>query len=161
MPGLGGGHDAVTTGEYLEASSCSSTTTMRILVLCTGNSCRSQMAEAWLRHYLPDASIRSAGIEAHGVNPWAAAAMADVGLPLDGHTSDTLGELPDGAWDVVVTVCDHARDVCPVLPGTHRTVHAPFPDPAQATGTEAEIMAQFREVRDRIGRWAEAFASAV
>lgn len=132
---------------------------MRLLVLCTGNSCRSQMAEAWLRHFLPGADVHSAGVEAHGVNPRAAAAMAEVGLPLDRHTSKTVEALPALPWDVVVTVCDHARDVCPMLPGAHRNVHAPFPDPARATGTEDEVTAAFRTVRDAIGRWAHAFAA--
>jgi len=132
---------------------------MKVAVLCTGNSCRSQMAEAWLRYHLPHAEVHSAGVEAHGVNERAAAAMAEVGLPLDGHTSKTVDDLPDGPWDVVVTVCDHARDRCPVLPGAQRTVHAPFPDPARATGTEADVASEFRAVRDAIGRWVEAFAA--
>lgn len=131
---------------------------LRILVLCTGNSCRSQMAEGWLRH-LGGArvDVASAGVEAHGLNPGAVATMARAGLDISGHTSQTVDAVADRTWDVVVTVCDHARDRCPVLPGTHARVHAPFVDPAKAVGTDAEVAAQFDAARDTIGAWAQTF----
>lgn len=131
---------------------------MNALVLCTGNACRSQMAEGWLRHYGGGRlAVVSAGVEAHGLDPRAVAAMAEAGLDISGHTSKTVDALPDVPWDVVVTVCDHARERCPYLPGRFARVHAPFPDPARATGTEADVTAAFRAVRDAIGVWAGAF----
>jgi len=131
---------------------------MRVLVLCTGNSCRSQMAEGWLRHFGPGLDVHSGGVEAHGLNPRAVAAMAEAGVDISAHRSKTVEELPPIAWDVVVTVCDNARERCPYLPGRFTRLHAPFPDPAQATGSEAEIAAQFRAVCGTIRAWAEGFA---
>ena len=131
---------------------------LRVLVLCTGNSCRSQMAEGWLRHLGGDAvDVHSAGVEAHGLNPRAVAAMADAGVDISGHASKLVDDVPAVAWNVVVTVCDAARDRCPVLPGRFERVHAPFPDPARATGSDADIARAFADVRDAIGAWAKAF----
>lgn len=126
---------------------------MRILFLCTGNSCRSQMAEGFARHLAGDrAEILSAGIEAHGKNPRAIAAMAEVGIDISDQASTRLTDEMLAGCDLVVTVCGDADEHCPVLPpGTHR-VHWPLPDPAKATGTEDQITGQFRAVRDDIAK---------
>lgn len=124
---------------------------MRLLFLCTGNSCRSQMAEGFARHLAGDrAEILSAGIEAHGKNPRAIAAMAEVGIDISTQESTRLSDDMLAGCDWVVTVCGHADEHCPVLPVKTRRVHWPLPDPARATGSEAEIQAQFRAVRDDI-----------
>ena len=126
---------------------------MRILFLCTGNSCRSQMAEGFARHLAGDrAEIVSAGIEAHGKNPRAIAAMAEVGIDISAQESTRLSdEMLDGC-DLVVTVCGHADEHCPVLPPDVRRVHWPLPDPAKARGSEEQIRDQFRAVRDDIAQ---------
>lgn len=122
-----------------------------ILFLCTGNSCRSQMAEGFARAIAGDrATILSAGIEAHGKNPRAIAAMADVDIDISGQESTRLSDGMLEAADLVVTVCGHADEHCPVLPPGTRRIHWPLPDPAKATGSEAEIKAQFQAVRDDI-----------
>ena len=125
----------------------------RILFLCTGNSCRSQMAEGFARHLAGDrAEIVSAGIEAHGKNPRAIAAMAEVGIDISAQESTRLSdEMLDGC-DLVVTVCGHADEHCPVLPPDVRRVHWPLPDPAKARGSEEQIRDQFRAVRDDIAQ---------
>ena len=124
---------------------------MNILFLCTGNSCRSQMAEGWARHLGGDAvSVQSAGIEAHGKNPRAIAAMAEAGIDISDQESTVVDDSMIGAADVVITVCGHADEQCPVLPAGTRKIHWPLSDPAKATGTEDEIMAQFRETRDEV-----------
>jgi arsenate reductase (thioredoxin) len=122
-----------------------------ILFLCTGNSCRSQMAEGFARHLAGQrAEILSAGIEAHGKNPRAIAAMAEVGIDISAQESTRLSDEMLAHTDLVVTVCGHADEHCPVLPPGTRREHWPLPDPARATGSEAEIMAEFRRVRDDI-----------
>jgi arsenate reductase (thioredoxin) len=122
-----------------------------ILFLCTGNSCRSQMAEGYARHYGAGAlAVQSAGIEAHGKNPRAIAAMAEDGLDISGQESTRVTDAMLAAADLVVTVCGHADEHCPVLPPGTRRIHWALPDPAKATGTEEEITAQFRAVRDDI-----------
>ena len=128
----------------------------RVLVLCTGNSCRSQMAEGWIR-YLSDGQINvySAGIEAHGLNERAVACMQEAGVDISGHRSELIDNYQDETFDVVLTVCDSANESCPILPGAHRTIHHSFPDPAGAKGSEAAIMAEFRSVRDEIKRFSE------
>ncbi len=123
----------------------------RVLFLCTGNSCRSQMAEGWARHLIGDrVEAVSAGVEAHGLNPRAVAVMREAGVDISGHFSKLVTDAASPAPDLVITVCDHAAEVCPVLPGAKRVVHRSFRDPTNATGTEAEVMRQFREVRDEI-----------
>jgi arsenate reductase (thioredoxin) len=123
----------------------------RILFLCTGNSCRSQMAEGFARALAGDrADIFSAGIEAHGKNPRAIAAMAEVGIDISNQESTRLSDRMLEQVDLVVTVCGHADEHCPVLPPTTRRIHWPLPDPAKATGTEDEVRARFRAVRDDI-----------
>jgi arsenate reductase len=128
-----------------------------ILVLCTGNSCRSQMAEGYLRQFAgAQAQVFSAGIEAHGLNPRAVAAMKEDGLDISHHTSNLVSEYDGKKFDYVITVCDNAREQCPYLPGV-RQFHQDFPDPAKATGTEQEIAESFRKVRDQIKAYAMSF----
>jgi len=130
----------------------------KILVLCTGNSCRSQLAEGFLRHFAGDkAQIYSAGIETHGVNPKAIATMAEIGIDISGHTSNNVNEYADINFDYVITVCDNAKENCPFFPTKAQKFHYNFPDPAKATGTEEEIKAEFREVREMIKTYCENF----
>lgn len=130
----------------------------RILFLCTGNSCRSQMAEAWARHLCNDAiEAYSAGTENHGLNPRAIQVMAEVGVDMSFQHSKTLTDLlsqdPGLRFDIVVTVCGHARETCPVIPGVYKAVHAGFDDPptlARDAHSEEEALAHYRRVRDEI-----------
>jgi arsenate reductase len=113
----------------------------KILVLCTGNSCRSQITEGYLRHFAADKVIvYSAGIETHGVNPRAIAVMAEDGIDISHHTSNHIDEYNDIEFDYVITVCDNANEHCPVFLSTAQKLHHNFSDPAKATGTEIEIM---------------------
>ncbi len=122
-----------------------------LLFLCTGNSCRSQMAEGWGRHFAGDRlEVYSAGIEAHGKNPNAIAVMAEAGIDISGQESTRVTDAMIGAADVVVTVCGHADEHCPMLPPKVRKIHWPLDDPARAVGSEEEIMAIFRASRDDI-----------
>jgi arsenate reductase len=127
--------------------------TLHILFLCTGNSCRSQMAEGWARRLGGErVHVQSAGIEAHGKNPRAIAAMAEAGIDISGQESTIVTQaMLDGA-ELVVTVCGHADEQCPVLPSGTRKVHWPLTDPAKATGTEEEITAAFNSTRDEVKR---------
>jgi len=130
----------------------------RILVLCTGNSCRSQIAEGYLRYFAGDkAEVYSAGVETHGVNPRAIATMAEDGIDISGHTSNNITEYQDIPFDYVITVCDNAKERCPFFPTTAQKFHENFPDPAKATGTEEEIMQQFRTVRQVIKDYTQSF----
>lgn len=130
----------------------------RILVLCTGNSCRSQIAEGYLRYFAADkAVVYSAGVETHGVNPRAIITMAEDGIDISGHTSNNISEYQGMEFDFVITVCDNARERCPFFPSQARKFHYNFPDPAKATGNESEIMAAFRDVRNMIKNYAEQF----
>ncbi|HPQ22473.1 MAG TPA: arsenate reductase ArsC [Saprospiraceae bacterium] len=134
-------------------------TKKKLLVLCTGNSCRSQMAEAYLRLFSGDeAEVYSAGIEAHGLNPRAVAIMREDGIDISTHKSSTVEEYDDIEWDLILTVCDNARENCPVLPGQGKAVHHSFSDPAKASGSEEEIMETFRQVRDQIKSFSRKFA---
>ncbi|WP_376693987.1 arsenate reductase (thioredoxin) [Wenzhouxiangella sp. EGI_FJ10409] len=122
-----------------------------ILFLCTGNSCRSQMAEGFARAIAGErAGVASAGIEAHGQNPRAVAVMREAGVDISQQQSTRVDDDMLAAADLVVTVCGHADEHCPVLPPGVRRVHWPLPDPARASGSEDDIMAQFRTVRDDI-----------
>jgi arsenate reductase (thioredoxin) len=125
---------------------------LRVLFLCTGNSCRSQMAEGWARALRSDRfEAHSAGTHPQGLNPRAMQAMAEVGIDLAGHASKRP-EAIGGAFDLVITVCDAAGEACPSMPGA-RTIHAPFDDPprlAADAATEEEAMAHYRRVRDEI-----------
>jgi arsenate reductase len=125
--------------------------TMNILFLCTGNSCRSQMAEGWARHFAGNAfDVQSAGIEAHGKNPRAISIMHEAGIDISGQESTRVTPAMLEQADLVVTVCGHADEHCPVLPPGTRKVHWPLDDPAKATGSEEEILQVFRSSRDDI-----------
>ena len=130
----------------------------RILVLCTGNSCRSQIAEGYLRKFAGNkAEVFSAGIETHGVNPRAIEIMKEDDIDLSHHTSNNINEYREVAFDFVITVCDNAKERCPFFPSKAKKFHYNFPDPAKATGTEEQIMQQFREVRDMIKKYSQDF----
>lgn len=131
---------------------------MKILVLCTGNSCRSQMAEGYLKHFLKGrAEVYSAGIEAHGMNPEAVKVMAEDGIDISGHTSDSISSYENLLFHHVMTVCDNAKERCPYFPASVQAHHKNFPDPAKATGTDEEIRQQFRQVRDLIREYCRGF----
>lgn len=132
----------------------------KILVLCTGNSCRSQIAEGYLRYFAGDkATVFSAGIETHGVNPRAIATMKEDGIDISNHTSNLLDEYLELEFDFVLTVCDNAKERCPYFPTKAKKFHQNFPDPSKATGIEQEIMAQFRQVRKMIRSFSEQFVT--
>ncbi|MBK0379052.1 arsenate reductase ArsC [Mucilaginibacter segetis] len=129
-----------------------------ILVLCTGNSCRSQMAEGYLRYFTGDkANIYSAGIQTHGVNPIAVKVMADDGIDISGHTSNHVDEYAHIPFDYVITVCDNANEACPVFPSGAKRFHHNFPDPAKASGSDTEVWAEFIKVRNLIKAYAQQF----
>jgi len=127
---------------------------LKILFLCTGNSCRSQMAEGWARHLVGDrVEAYSAGIETHGLNPWAVRAMAEAGVDISGQRSKHVDELREVEFDYVVTVCGHANEHCPVFRGHARVVHVGFDDPpklAAGATTDEERLVPYRRVRDEI-----------
>jgi len=126
---------------------------LTVLFLCTGNSCRSQMAEGFAHELAGDrARVLSAGIEAHGKNPRAIEVMGESGVDISGQESTRVTDAMLASTDLIVTVCGHADEHCPVLPAGMRREHWPLPDPARATGTEQEIMDQFRAVRDDVRR---------
>lgn len=130
----------------------------RVLVLCTGNSCRSQIAEGYLRYFAGGkAEIYSAGVETHGVNPRAIATMQEDGIDISGHTSNNMNEYREIPFDFVITVCDNAKERCPFFPSSAQKFHHNFPDPAKATGTEEEIMTQFRAVREQVKVYSKDF----
>lgn len=132
----------------------------KILVLCTGNSCRSQLAEGYLRHFANGkAEVYSAGIETHGVNPRAIATMQEDGLDISNHTSNNVTEYENIEFDYVITVCDNAKENCPYFPSTAQKFHYNFPDPAKASGSEEEIMEVFRNVREQIKDYCRKFVA--
>ena len=132
----------------------------RVLVLCTGNSCRSQLAEGYLRHFAGDkAEIYSAGIETHGVNPKAIEVMAEDDIDISSHTSNHVDEYKHIDFDAVITVCHNANEACPYFPGRVERFHYDFPDPAKATGTPEEIMNEFRKVRDMLKTYSANFVN--
>lgn len=132
----------------------------KVLVLCTGNSCRSQIAEGYLQHFAGDkAQIYSAGVETHGVNPRAIATMKEDGIDISQHTSNNIDEYFNIDFDFVITVCDNARERCPFFPSKAKKFHQNFPDPAKSGGTEEEIMEQFRQVRQMIKGYSQKFAA--
>jgi len=135
-------------------------TKTRVLFLCTGNSCRSQMAEGWLRHLAGDRfEAFSAGIEAYGQNPRAIAVMQEAGVEISGQKSEILDPKLLDSLDLLVTVCGHADEHCPAVPVSCNKEHWPFDDPAKAIGTEEQIMAEFHRVRDQIKARVVAFIS--
>ena len=130
----------------------------KILVLCTGNSCRSQIAEGYLKHFVNgNAQIYSAGVETHGVNPRAIAIMKEDGIDISNHTSNNIDEYSTIDFDFVITVCDNAKERCPYFPTKAEKFHYNFPDPAKAKGTDEEIMNEFRRVRNLIKNYCKEF----
>ena len=132
---------------------------MKILFLCTGNSCRSQMAEGWARHLRGDGvEAYSAGVDPHGMNPRVVKVMAEAGVDISKHHSKHVNELADTQFDYVVTVCDQAHESCPVFPGKTKVVHIGFDDPprlARDARSEEETMGHYRRVRDEIRHFIE------
>ncbi|MEN9611429.1 MAG: hypothetical protein RLZZ628_2243 [Bacteroidota bacterium] len=133
-----------------------------ILILCTGNSCRSQIAHGYFEHFTEGRKVKvySAGVETHGVNPRAIAIMKADSIDIEHHTSNNINEYFDIPFDYVITVCDNAKERCPFFPTKAVKVHYNFLDPAKAVGTEAEIMESFRSVRELIKKFTKAFVEA-
>ncbi|MCK5692257.1 MAG: arsenate reductase ArsC [Bacteroidales bacterium] len=136
---------------------------MKILILCTGNSCRSQMAEGFLRSFDPEIEVKSAGTEpSNQVHPKAVAVMQELGIDLSEHYPQKVDEYLQEAFDFVITVCGHAKENCPVFLGdVKQQLHIGFEDPADATGTEEEILEEFRRIRDEIKERMYAFLKAL
>ncbi len=129
-----------------------------VLILCTGNSARSQMAEGLLRDMAGDRfDVESAGTVKSFVRPQAIAAMAEIGVDISGHRSKCLDEFIETPFDYVITVCDNANESCPIFPGPAKRLHWPFEDPAAAVGSDEEILAVFRRVRDEVRSRLERF----
>lgn len=141
----------------------------KLLYLCTGNSCRSQMAEAWTRHLKGDLyEVYSAGIEAHGLNPNMVKVMGEVGIDVTGQTSDLVTKFFDTGLEIVVSVCGHADQNCPVFPGKVRRIHQGFDDPpklarelAAQGASEEEQLVPYRRVRDEVKAWVETLPGAI
>ena len=134
----------------------------KILVLCTGNSCRSQIAEGYLRYFAKGrAEVYSAGIETHGVNPKAIETMREDGIDISNHTSNNIDEYRDVPFDFVITVCDNAKERCPFFPSTAKKFHQNFSDPAKAIGSEKEIKEAFRQIRQEIKDYCKNFIEAI
>ena len=130
----------------------------KILVLCTGNSCRSQIAEGYLRKFAGNsAEVYSAGIETHGVNPLAIKTMREDGIDISTHTSNNINEYRNVDFDFVLTVCDNAKENCPYFPSQAKKFHFNFPDPAKASGTTEQIMQEFTRVRELIKKYCRDF----
>jgi arsenate reductase len=133
----------------------------KVLVLCTGNSCRSQIAHGYLDHFSSDdVEVYSAGVETHGVNPKAISTMKRDNIDISNYTSNNVNEYDASDFDYLITVCDNARERCPVFPSSAVKFHCSFPDPAGFTGTNAEVESGFDEVRDLIKVYCKSFASA-
>ena len=141
------------------------TTKLKVLFLCTGNSCRSQMAEGWTRHLKGDViEAYSAGIETHGLNPKAVQVMREAGVDISGHRSQHIDEFKDIQLDIVVTVCGHAHESCPVFGGSTKVVHVGFDDPpklAEDAANEQEAMDCYRRVRDEIRAFVETLPESI
>ena len=132
----------------------------KVLILCTGNSCRSQIAHGYLKHFAGNkAEVYSAGVETHGVNPKAIATMQEDGIDISSHTSNNVLEYQDVDFDFVMTVCDNAKERCPYFPTRAQKFHYNFPDPAKATGTDEEIQQAFTQVREMIKDYCREFAN--
>jgi arsenate reductase len=133
---------------------------IKILVLCTGNSCRSQIADGYLKFFSGEkADTYSAGVETHGVNPRAIATMKEDDIDISNHTSNHIDEYRNIDFDFVITVCDNAKERCPYFPAKAKKFHYNFPDPAKASGTEEEINQQFRQVRQQIKEYCRQFVA--
>ena len=123
----------------------------KILFLCTGNSCRSQMGEGFMRHMAGNKfEVFSAGVEPTQVNPYAIKVMAEAGIDISSHKSKSVDEFLEQEFDYVITVCNHAKQICPVFPGQYERIHWDIEDPADAKGSEQEKLAFFRKIRDEI-----------
>lgn len=135
----------------------------RILFLCTGNSCRSQMAEGWARHLFPDRfESVSAGTDPQGLNPMAVKVMAEAGVDISEHTSKSIAQCDPDSLDLVIAVCGHAAEHCPIMPGPIRIIHHGFDDPpklAAGAKTEDEALAHYRRVRDEIRDYVQSLPS--
>jgi len=138
---------------------------IKILFLCTGNSCRSQMAEGWARQLKSDVlEAYSAGIETHGLNPRAVKVMAEAGVDISGHRSKRVDELRNVLFDYVVTVCDHAHESCPLFPGKTKVLHVGIDDPprpAKTARSEEEALGHYRRVRDEIRAFVETLPASI
>lgn len=131
---------------------------IRILVLCTGNSTRSQMAHGYLQHFAGDrADVVSAGVETHGLNPKAVQVMAEDGIDISHHTSTLVDQYADLPIDYVITVCDHANERCPLWTGKANRIHRNFTDPSKTIGTPEQVMATYRTVRNEIREFSRKF----
>ena len=129
-----------------------------VLVLCTGNSCRSQMAHGYLKHFAGEkANIYSAGVEIHGLNPFAVGIMAEDHIDISKNTSNHVDEYADINFDYVITVCDHANESCPVFPSTAKKLHHNFTDPSKASGAAKQIIEAFRNTRNEIKNYSKQF----
>ena len=126
----------------------------KVLFLCTGNSCRSQMAEGWARHYHGEwLEVFSAGVEKHGLNQNAVQVMKEAGIDISAHSSKLLSDLPDLSFDLVITVCGNANERCPIFPGKTKVIHVPFADPpamAEKLNDEKQIKDVYRKVAEQI-----------
>lgn len=130
----------------------------KILVLCTGNSCRSQIAEGYLRYFAKNkATVYSAGVETHGVNPKAIETMKEDSIDISMHTSNNIEEYNTIDFDYIITVCDNAKERCPYFPSNAKQFHHNFSDPAKATGTDEEIKLAFRQTRQEIKTYCQQF----
>ena len=142
---------------------------LKLLFLCTGNSCRSQMAEGWTRHLKGEViEAYSAGIETHGLNPHMVKVMAEVGVDVTSQKSENIRDFADTQLDVVVTVCGHAHETCPVFPANCKVVHSGFPDPpkmakelAEQGASEDEQLECYRKVRDEIKSYVESLPNSL
>ena len=130
----------------------------KVLILCTGNSCRSQMAEGLLSYFSTKTKVYSAGTKPEKVNPFAIKAMFQIGIDISKNTSNHVDEYTDIDFDYVFTVCDNAKEICPVYPKAKQMIHHSFMDPAGATGTEQEQLRVYVEVRDQLSDYFKAFA---
>lgn len=138
---------------------------LKILFLCTGNSCRSQMAQGWTHHLKSDTiEPFSAGIETHGLNPNAVKVMAEQGVDISNHHSKTLKDLQNIDFDYVITVCGHANETCPIFPGKTKVIHVGFDDPpklAQNAKSETEALNHYRKVRDQIKKFVQSLPQSL
>lgn len=136
---------------------------MRVLILCTGNSCRSQMAEAFIKSFNEDLEVFSAGTDpADEVHPKAIQVMKELGIDMSDHRPRKVDDFLNDSFDYVITVCGHAREHCPVFSGeVKKQVHIGFEDPAEATGTEEQILLEFRRIRDQIRDRMQAFTESL
>tara|TARA_X000000368_G_C23038516_1_gene715727 strand:+ start:1039 stop:1452 length:414 start_codon:yes stop_codon:yes gene_type:complete len=130
----------------------------KVLILCTGNSCRSQMAEALLSYFSKNTKVYSAGTKPEKINSYAIKAMAEIGIDISRNTSNNANEYANIYFDYVFTVCDNAKEICPIYPKAKQMIHHSFADPADATGTDSEQLAVYLDVRDQLSDYFKDFA---